>query len=61
MDKLYIGEDLHVKFLLNQIVSSDATYITYSQEEDTEGITNVEQAKRCVIEATIAYINDNNL
>lgn len=61
MDKLYKGEDPHVKFLLNQIDSSDATYIAYSQEEDAEGITNVEHAKHCVIEATIAYINDNNL
>lgn len=61
MNKQTKGGNPLVTFLLNRAKQEKRMYVLYRQDEDTQGITNKEQAVRRVVEATLAYIKNNKL
>lgn len=55
------GNNPLVQILMKKFIKDNKFLIKYSKTEDKQGITNVKNAQRRVVEATIKYINDNNL
>jgi hypothetical protein len=55
------GNNPLVQILMKKFIKGNKFLIKYSKKEDKQGITNVKNAQRRVVEATINYIKENNL